>query len=251
MSLKSSVSQADCRIGKGQFANAKALTVLELIIGIAIIVVLVALLFPALNTIRNHSESARCVSNLRNYAVSANMYMSENNGLLPAPEVEGDIHKPWTRFLASYLTQKPLPYNGWPCPAHFRMSHAERSIPSSYGQWLWWIGYHTNRYFQNSTGVAGRNPRADPARRSQIKEPSRTVLFLDSDTRPSAGNVDAYAGYYGDGGGRWFYKIWPAHGRTFNIAFFDGHVEAVPFNQNGPNRGHSAADYPEFIWKPY
>jgi prepilin-type N-terminal cleavage/methylation domain-containing protein len=57
-----------------------AFTLIELLVAIAIISLLAALLLPALSTAKEKGRRAACLSNLRQIALGARLYMDENDG---------------------------------------------------------------------------------------------------------------------------------------------------------------------------
>jgi prepilin-type N-terminal cleavage/methylation domain-containing protein/prepilin-type processing-associated H-X9-DG protein len=59
---------------------ARAFTLIELLVVVAIIAMLAALLLPALARGKQQGQKAACFSNLRQVAVSARLYMDENDG---------------------------------------------------------------------------------------------------------------------------------------------------------------------------
>lgn len=62
----------------------RALTLTEVLIVIAIIVLVAALLFPVFMSARQRSKEVPCTSNLRQIHLAISMYMEGNNGTLPA-----------------------------------------------------------------------------------------------------------------------------------------------------------------------
>jgi len=58
-------------------------TLVELLLVIAIIALLVALLLPALNKARASALNVKCMSNMRQYVLAAQMYTNDNKGFLP------------------------------------------------------------------------------------------------------------------------------------------------------------------------
>src|SRR3954447_16905180 len=63
--------------------NRRAFSLAEMLIVIGIIIVLLALLLPAMNRAREASRRAACASNLRQIGEAMMRYATENNGKLP------------------------------------------------------------------------------------------------------------------------------------------------------------------------
>ena len=61
----------------------KAFTLVELLVVVAIIIVLIAILLPALGRARNTSKTVACSSNLRQIGLGFNVYAYDNNTILP------------------------------------------------------------------------------------------------------------------------------------------------------------------------
>ena len=66
----------------------KAFTLVELLIVVSIIMLLMSILAPSLNTAREAARSAVCRMNLHNLGTGMGMYQSQNasdSGLMPSP----------------------------------------------------------------------------------------------------------------------------------------------------------------------
>jgi len=60
-----------------------AFSLLEILVTLAIVAILVAIVFPAFQSLRGRAESAQCLANLRNIGVGLNSYLSEHGMILP------------------------------------------------------------------------------------------------------------------------------------------------------------------------
>lgn len=60
-----------------------AFTLIEVLVVISIVVVLIALLFPAIGSIRRAAHATICQSNLRSHYIGLQSYQDANNGVMP------------------------------------------------------------------------------------------------------------------------------------------------------------------------
>ncbi len=95
-----------CRLTPWHKPDRSAFTLIELLVVIAIICLLAALLVPALQNVRANSESAACVSNLRQLVMAATSYEADHDGEMPYP---GGLSNGWLYVLPPYLEIK-TPY---------------------------------------------------------------------------------------------------------------------------------------------
>ena len=157
----------------------RAFTLMEMLVAIAILAVLVALAFPALNAARDRTHVAGCLNNLRQIGVAALAYAGDNNGYLP----QGDTPKTtpgtgnlvWPYKIAPYLGIKDFAKtyqdaalarrSPFACPAEKDFSAA--AAP--------WIHYSLTRHLNERIfGDLSRVPLA------AIRSPSKWMIVSDS-----------------------------------------------------------------------
>lgn len=209
-----------------------AFSLLELVIVIGIIVVLSALLFSAMRSIRERGNEATCLAHMRKLSVIVMQYSAENNSrLLPAASgASASVNdKVWYMILseAGYIEGDPLKVNNagretWAGLRNSFMACPNRSeAPSAY--WIKW-GKHDLHYSVNQNpGFMNRvntstGPRPTLGR---IANPGRTFLLAES----------TYALVYPNGD----YAAYPhprpsgdlSQGQGMNLIFYDGHAEKL------------------------
>jgi prepilin-type N-terminal cleavage/methylation domain-containing protein/prepilin-type processing-associated H-X9-DG protein len=139
-------------------------TLIELLTVIAIIGVLAAIMIPTIQATLASARASTCQSNLRQIAVAAMMFTSENKGRLPDAGMNQDAA--WARTLAAYVS---LPANQrgtiFMCPGTaipVEPSTVTTDVVVTYGM------------------HGGLMPRGQPALLlSRIARPSETILCAD------------------------------------------------------------------------
>lgn len=67
----------------GQRSSARAFTIIELLVVVAIIAILVALLFPVFNRAKSAAQKTACLNNVKQMAAAAQLYLADNNQSYP------------------------------------------------------------------------------------------------------------------------------------------------------------------------
>jgi len=206
-----------------------AFSLVESLVAVAVIGILATLLFPAVDTLRNKSQQAKCASNLRQLGTALLQYAAENNGALPSG-------KTWDRDISSYLGVPEWNTAGanspvLTCPADRRSRPlADGKFPRSY----------TSSYIKPADPTQGLFGDGDvqPSRRLvQITRPSQTIMIFEMFTTGTGAEVanEQFMQAYGWSSGYQSAASTPRlpngkfyHGNTLNYLFADGHLEPLP-----------------------
>ena len=100
-------------------AAAGAFTLTEVVTVALIVVILIALILPVTQNVRSRLEQTRCVKNLQNLCVAANLYVQEHGSwpqIDPSQPPE-DVAKGWIDALQPY----GMTLQGWICPTVQRL----------------------------------------------------------------------------------------------------------------------------------
>jgi prepilin-type N-terminal cleavage/methylation domain-containing protein/prepilin-type processing-associated H-X9-DG protein len=196
--------------------NRRAFTLIELLVVIAIIAILMAILMPALNRVKEQGKRAACLNNVKQLVLAWNLYSDDNddeiiNGNSHADQVGAWIHYEPGRTEAEQLEgirESPLyrycsNVKLYRCPTGIRGEVVTYSIVDR---------------MNGHVAMPGATP--DPLkRRSQIRNPSEQIVFLD-EGELTASSWTVY--YYQE---KWWDPVTCRHGDGTNFSFTDGHSE--------------------------
>jgi prepilin-type N-terminal cleavage/methylation domain-containing protein len=222
----------------GLHAAARAFTLTELLVVVAVVAVLAALQLAAITTASTQSHGVTCVSNLRQLTRGWLLYAEDNGGWFP-PNVDDGSRYNWIGGVSGYgspmdltvltnaSTAKLLPYlkpdpNFYLCPAqNFRSRgySANQAVGTRYdvrapvnGPWL-----------DNNFGHRANTIYRTYGRTSDLADQPPVGLWLIIGEDPNSINDGAFA--FGMARAEWI--DWPetVHGMAGGISFVDGHAE--------------------------
>jgi len=205
-------------------------TLIELLVVIAIIGILASLLLPSLANAKEYSRRVKCISNLRQMGIAAQVYVDNNRNYYPIAYygmVENEIPILYAWDLTTIDSSRVVPGLLWEGFSNTQI----QQCPSFNGAANWlddpYTGYNYN------TSYIGHGEGEDvvlPAKANEIQHPVQTAIFGD--------------GQYSAGANKFMRAPWPApadlsfHGRAAGtqgfrhvkrtcVAFCDGHAESM------------------------
>lgn len=107
-------------------------TLVELLVVMGILALLVGILLPVMNTVRDKADEARCLANLRQIGMAIEGYRQNHNRLLPrvAPLPSGDPFGDPDGLCGALKHFIDPTSDTWVCPADHR--HVQGTVSASY-----------------------------------------------------------------------------------------------------------------------
>ena len=239
MNLRAGKSDGpDLSGGRGGFS------LIELLVVIAIIAILAALLLPSLNRAKAKAYQAQCLGNLRQLAITYQLYTDDNSGQLAANGFSAAATPPpgtklWVMggehlFPAYFTNRDYLLDPQYALFADYLKTAGVYKCPSDRNEPAW-LGvphpklrsYSLNCYFNWQTPGDGvfSSARVTFRKQSDLARYDASKYFTFVDGAPLNVCQPAFGLYTGDTG--WLYHRPSAeHNNSGSFAFADGHVEA-------------------------
>ena len=123
-------SMVECNGSQGG-PGRRGFTMVELLVVIGIIVVLIAMLMPALGKARQAAQATMCTSGVRQIALGWVYYASENRGFLPA-SWDGPSNTSWADRMDPYIS-KISAKSIYVCPSAVPPEDISHQFPLTYG----------------------------------------------------------------------------------------------------------------------
>lgn len=200
-------------------------SLIEILAGISLLAVLMALLFPLITSMGKNVENAKSVSNLRQIGVLLHTYAGEHGGYIPPrieqktlPDGRTSSGLAWHSRLVvdGYVQDKSVFFNPKEKYKNWNQWVNDPSVPANLKRpteaWHPVYGYRLNGWPDNSVTSMGNHL-------PSISHPSQFFIMVES-WMVSVG----YPGYFVSSDRSWRIKI-DARGIA-NTLFADGHVEA-------------------------
>jgi prepilin-type N-terminal cleavage/methylation domain-containing protein/prepilin-type processing-associated H-X9-DG protein len=211
-------------------------TLIELLVVIAIIAILAGLLLPALSRAKGMVQSAKCLSNLKQLQLAWQMYLDDNNDVLPLNDVT-DLSPPDPHLLQNRT-------NSWVAGCavtdtndakiklgtlfRYSLSSGVYKCPADKSTVVGMPQLARTRHYSMSGSMNGafNGARLGPffQRTSDIKDPSPTKAFVFIDEHPAFDGDGAFA--VNPPGDPFWWSIPDArHQNGASLSFADGHVQ--------------------------
>ncbi|NQZ59632.1 MAG: type II secretion system protein [Lentisphaeraceae bacterium] len=197
-------------------------TMIELLVIVAIVGVLMTISLPSLSKARGKALGTVCGGNLGSINKGFQIYINDNNGLLPPIGLPAGSELSWQKQVAEILNGKGLKASENNIATTMSVFACPEDKDFEYNNGSWEISYGINRHL---TSIFN-----DPSRQlfiSEIDYPTEKVLFADStDAQLFVGSQEAITR-----------EITQRHLNKSKICWLDGHIftQYVPLLRHPKN----------------
>jgi prepilin-type N-terminal cleavage/methylation domain-containing protein/prepilin-type processing-associated H-X9-DG protein len=219
-------------------------TLVELLVAVSVIGMLCALLLPAIQQSRSAARRTVCQSNLKQWALSAQIYADTHNGRLPyrgqgiQPTTRLDSPDDWINALPPSMDEspyvdlvlagsKPQPGQGsiWMCPEAAPLDR----VPNA--------PFKADTFFAYGMNMALSTPYMGRPDHIEKVGPKQTIVFMADGLGPYCSVIPHREAYS---------PVARHAGETVNIAFLDGRVESCTAEYVGCGVGDP--ERPDIRW---
>jgi prepilin-type N-terminal cleavage/methylation domain-containing protein/prepilin-type processing-associated H-X9-DG protein len=213
----------------------KGLTLTELLTVVSLMAILMAILLPVLGIARKQGKAMRCLSNIRQLVLAAELYTNSNDGYYPIAYMYERRDSQFISYAWDFTTikewskgeQRVIPGLLW----QSRTIEKIQQCPSFDGGSNWFSDPYTGYNYNTSyIGHGSGENIVMPVKALQVKRPSNCAIFGDGQYAYGA-NKFMRSPWPSEGDANWFGRSAGTQGYRHlgktNVAYCDGTVQSI------------------------